>query len=297
MTLVETYKAVAPAVVAFASRYARGQRGTTPLAPQILGTGFFVHEDGIVATNRHIAEMFAGIPNNPQTGKLGVVALVADYQYPRPEDQSSFRMMAVEILKYLPFLGSATADAWYGEKNPDIAFVQLKLKGVPFLKLASHDFYIQPGTQIATAGFPLGSLSLTVTGKWNQFIPFVRSGIVSSVFPSIIPQPHGLTIDIMQQGGSSGSPIFYADDPTVVGMMATSVLEPIAAVGPQLSVQIGLNTNISIAVPAHIVEQTLQAFLKEPLPGIDRSSLPNLNEWRQQAGEPQAPDWTELGPG
>jgi hypothetical protein len=72
-------------------------------------------------------------------------------------------------------------------------------------------------------------------GKWHQLIPFVRSGIVSSVFPCVIARPHGFTIDIMQQGGSSGSPIFYADDPTVVGMMASSVLDPIGVASPQLS--------------------------------------------------------------
>lgn len=95
-------------------------------------------------------------------------------------------------------------------------------------------------------------------GKWHQFIPFIRAGIVSSVYPCVIPKPHGFTIDIMQQGGSSGSAILYRDEPIVVGMMASSVLDPITASGPQLSLRIGMNTNISIAVPGHIINQTLE---------------------------------------
>lgn len=128
-------------------------------------------------------------------------------------------------------------------------------------------------------------------GKWHQLIPFVRAGIVSSVYPCIIRRPHGFTIDIMQQGGSSGSPIFYREDPTVVGMMASSVLDPISVSGPQLSFQIGLNTNISIAVPAHVIDQTLKSFLERY--DIDRSAFPTVEEWKRREGPPATEiDWT-----
>lgn len=62
MTLVETYRAVAPSIVAFISRSAKTEESRLPLAPTILGTGFFVHEDGIVATNRHVAEEMDRLP-------------------------------------------------------------------------------------------------------------------------------------------------------------------------------------------------------------------------------------------
>jgi hypothetical protein len=257
MTLVETYKAAAPSVVAFISKFARTQAGLAPIAPTIFGTGFLVHEDGIVAANRHVAEVFETLPKHPLTGEAGYGALLADYERTPDEERSGesfFRMMVVEVFGHSPFSGISQA-GWYGEPNPDIAFVQLKIKETPFLKLANHEFYIQPGTSIATAGFPLGTAPLTLMGKWHQLIPFVRGGIVSSVYPCAIPWPHGFTIDIMQQGGSSGSPIFYSGDPTVVGMMASSVLDPIGVASPQLSFQIGLNTNISIAIPAHIIDQ------------------------------------------
>ena len=297
MTLTDTYKAIAPAVVGFVSRIVRGQRGVAPVAPPIVGTGFLVREDGIVVTNRHVVEILDAIPRNPETGERGCAAMIADPTQRDTDGELSFRMMLVEILDYYVFSGAATSAGWFGEQSPDIGFVQLQVRGLPFLKFASRDYYIQPGTQIATAGFPLGSLPLTAMGKWSQFIPFVRIGIVSSVLPAVIPQPHGLTIDIMQQGGSSGSPIFYVDDPTVVGMMTASVIETVAATGPQMQIQIGVNTNISFAIPAHIIENMLRAFVAGPLQQIDRSSLITVDQWRQRAGEPSdGVSWTEFGP-
>ena len=287
MTLVETYRAVAPSIFAFISRTARAEEGQLPLAPTILGTGFFVSEDGIAATNRHVAEVLDQLPPDPSTGGAGYGALLFDYG-PAPEaaedGKSSLRMMVIETVGHSSVESVSRNPAWYGEASPDIAFVQLKVKGIPFLSFASKEFYVQPGTPIATAGFPLGTDSLTFDGKWHQFIPFVRSGIVSSVFPCVVAWPHGFTIDIMQQGGSSGSPIFYLDSPTVVGMMASSVLDPVAVAGPQLSLRIGLNNNISVAVPGHIIAQALQHF--RVAHQIDRSSFPTVSEWKRERGSP-----------
>lgn len=287
MTLVETYRAVAPSVVAFISRSARSEEGRVPIAPTILGTGFLVHEDGIAATNRHVAEALDGLPPDPSTGGAGYGAMLFDYGpglETEDDAKSSLRMMVIESVGHSSLEAVSLSPAWYGEPSPDIAFVQLRIKGLSSLRFANDEFYVQPGTPIATAGFPLGTESLTFDGKWHQFTPFLRSGIVSSVFPCVVAWPHGFTIDIMQQGGSSGSPIFYADNPTVVGMMASSLLDTVAVAGPQLSLSIGLNTNISVAVPGHIIAQALQRFRE--VHQIDRSQFPTLSEWKREQGSP-----------
>lgn len=287
MTLVQTYWAVAPSIVAFISRFAPSEEGQSPLAPIILGTGFFVHEDGIVATNRHVAEELDKLPRDPLTGGPGYGVLLFDYgtaHDSNSDGKSSLRMMVLEAIGHSSLEAESHNPAWFGESSPDIAFAQLKIKGVPALRLACDEYYIEPGTTIATAGFPLGSDSLTFSGKWHQFIPFVRSGIVSSVFPCVVAWPHGFTIDIMQQGGSSGSPIFYIDNATVVGMMASSVLDPVAIRSPQLSLRIGLNTNISVTVPGHIIAQALKRFRQTHQ--IDSSLRPTIEEWKRQHGSP-----------
>src|SRR5207253_3990664 len=47
-------------------------------------------------------------------------------------------------------------------------------------------------------GYPMGTLPLTALGKLNQASPFIRHGIVSSLFPFPGALPHGFTIDIMR---------------------------------------------------------------------------------------------------
>ena len=57
MALPETFEAIRPSVVAFISRIGFAVSGEEPpIFPHIIGTGFFVHEKGIVATNRHVIE-------------------------------------------------------------------------------------------------------------------------------------------------------------------------------------------------------------------------------------------------
>ena len=122
---------------------------------------------------------------------------------------------------------------------------------------------------IATAGFPMGDVSLTALQKLNQMTPFLRRGIVSSVFPFPVPQPHGFTIDVIQQGGSSGSPIFYEDRPEVVGMMAESLLDfESVEMGGQIT-EHAQNTNISICVTAVSIKHALETFKSQYPPKLD----------------------------
>lgn len=124
----------------------------------------------------------------------------------------------------------------------------------------------------------MGDLPLTALGKLNQVSPFFRHGVVSSVFPCPTALPHGLTIDIMQQGGSSGSPILRVSDGKVVGMMSSGVVEWRLAQSQHASLGYSLNTNISIAEPAHVIHEALVKFRKHQ--PINFSRLPTLAEQR-----------------
>jgi hypothetical protein len=103
----------------------------------------------------------------------------------------------------------------------------------------------------------MGEVPLTMMERLNQMTPFLRRGIVSSVFPFPIAQPHGFTMDIIQQGGSSGSPIFRVDRPEVVGMMSSSLLDNCE------------NTNISICVVAGSISHALATFKEKYPPELD----------------------------
>jgi len=87
----------------------------------------------------------------------------------------------------------------------------------------------------------------------------LRKGIISSVFPFASPFPHGFTIDAMVQPGASGSPIFLEDQPIVVGMVESFLPDrqriEIVTNQPVLSAfaEIPLSTNISVALPGHLI--------------------------------------------
>jgi hypothetical protein len=82
----------------------------------------------------------------------------------------------------------------------------------------------------------------------------------------------------MQHGGSSGSPIVYEHDPTVVGMMAPRIPEVIRANDSDGS-YVAVPTNISIVVPAHLLYHALESFRETYDKEIDRSCFPTFAEW------------------
>lgn len=143
---------------------------------------------------------------------------------------------------------------------------------------------------VATIGYPMGNLPLTALGKLNQTSPFIPHGIVSSLFPFPTALPHGFTMDIMQQGGSSGSPVLRATDGVVVGMMSSGVPEWRVAQSKQASLAYSLNTNISIAEPAHIIQKALDELRSTQPIKVDK--LPTLPELR--ARYPKPSEATEL---
>jgi S1-C subfamily serine protease len=266
VNLNELFMAASPSVICFINKLDRGPLGT-PLFPQIIGTGFLIDSNGIAVTNRHVAMDFNRLQANPRTGEssLGAVLFL-------PGDVSnSWQMVVLEVLQWFGLANFN--DKRYGERVPDIGFVQIGAGEVPFLKLATEDYYLKIGMSISTIGYPMGRLPLTALGKLHQASAFIRHGVVSSVFPFPNPHPHGFTIDVMQQGGSGGSPIFR-EDGRVVGMMKSSILEWGVAQAEHpnddnilapasVTLAYSQNTNISIAEPAHIIDKAYAAFRTE----------------------------------
>jgi S1-C subfamily serine protease len=254
MNLMELFSTCSPSVLGFISRLSVGP--DEPHFPEILGTGFFVDSSGLVATNRHMIDAFNQIPAHPKTGESPLAAVTF---FPA-DDGAGWQMLMLDVLASFALAKFSSSDKWYGEAIPDIGFVQLDVREVPALKLEAEKFYLRAGMDIATIGYPMGTLPLTALGKLNQASPFIRHGIVSSLFPCPTALPHGFTIDIMQQGGSSGSPILRAADGVVVGMMSSGVPEWRVARSQQASLRYSVNTNISIAEPAHIIQKALDEF-------------------------------------
>lgn len=278
--LTELYEKVTPCVVGFISKMQRLPAGQLPIFPEILGTGFLATSGGLVVTNRHVVEGLERLERHPVTNEYSGAALLFCFE----EDKLGCQMLNVEIRAFGALETFSSSSDWYGQNVPDIGFVELNVRDTPFLELATGDFYLRPGMEIATIGYPLGTTPLTLHGKVSQVSPFIRKGIISSVYPFAIKKPHGFTIDIMQQGGSSGSPIFAADSPTVIGMMWGGVTEPRFAQSESASLMYMLNTNISLAEPAHIIQGALEKFQESGTQ--NPAQIPTLRELRDAYPRP-----------
>jgi len=280
MDHTKLFSQTSPAVVGFITKVGVG---LPPPFPQIFGTGFFVNSSGLVATNRHVIEVFGHIPTHPETGESGLAAIT----FFRGDDGLSWQMLVVELVQWGALGEFRSSDKWFGESTPDIGFVQLAVREVPSLILANEPGYLAIGMDVATIGYPMGSIPLSVLGKLNQVSPFIRHGIVSSLFPFPCPLPHGFTMDIMQQGGSSGSPVLRADG-VVVGMMSSGVIDTMIAQSESATLKYTVNTNISIAEPAHIIQKALEEFGRSH--GVNVTGLPTLADLRAKYPKPTVPN-------
>ena len=105
--------------------------------------------------------------------------------------------------------------------------------------------------------------------KIVQVTPFLRRGIVSSVLPFPTASPHGLTVDNMVQGGSSGSPVFEPGSGEVIGMVWGGFE----------------NTNFTFVVPGHLIAKALEGYLRAFPP--DTGGTPTLDDLLATGGTEQ----------
>ncbi len=277
MTLPESYEAVRPSIVALGSRFTQTEPGGTPLFPTIIGTGFVVDQRGIVATNRHVAEELQRMPRHPSSGAHSATAILFT------KTQSISGMVAlglafVDIKRYNILQTFSSYGPYYGEMPPDLAFLQLNVRDVPSLSLDTEPNTLQTGMAIATAGFAMGIDPLVAYSKITQLTPLLRHGIISSLYPFPCEYPHGFTIDIMSQGGESGSPIFLTDSPRVVGILHAGFA----------------NSNVTICIPSKLVNDALKTCIDaEPL---DIADVPKFKSFISPPGNFNVLNWENLGP-
>jgi hypothetical protein len=82
---------------------------------------------------------------------------------------------------------------------------------------------------------------------------------VSAIQPFPCEKPHGLLIEAMVQGGSSGSPIFNPKTGKVSALLYGGIIDQQAIQLPNgVTIKYSNNTSLTMAVPAYLVSDILK---------------------------------------
>ncbi len=295
MNLIESYEKVKTSIVAFVPKFHPVYAPEDPLPEfePIFGTGFIIDE-GIVVTNDHVLKAIPKLPK-PKDFPPDLFPLNCLLFHFIPD--KGMATIKLDVLGVVSISHAQQGKVYYGPPKPDIAFVHVKMKGLPKANVKYNLEEIKEGRQIATAGFPMGTDTLTAPGYLHQLTPTLQQGIISAVLPFPCDTPHALMINVMVQGGASGSPVFLPETGDTIGILYGSLEEKrktksglpkkIRKNIEQLESSIHSHlftapTNISYAVPSHYIEKMLNEIKSDPSFKLPDDTL-TLEEYLNQA--------------
>lgn len=273
MNLVTVYKAVEQSIVAFAPKYAPLRDGEeAPEFPPIFGTGFVVG-DGLIATNDHVVRAFVKMPRPPgaPADDWPVLALL-----PRMIAGEGWGFVPMEVVGASTIETFQTAGHYYGPRKPDLAFVHVNVRNLPTVAVSENAIALEVGADVATAGFGMGTDVLAAPGYLHQFTPTLQKGIISAVLPFPCQKPHAVMLNVMTQGGASGSPVFEVDRGVVGGVLYGALIDFHKGSTPPHWHSVP--TNFSYFVPGWVLMQSLELIHEHDAASDLLKGAPTLDE-------------------
>ena len=271
MTLPESYRLIKPSIVAIVRKYEPHIEGTTvPEAPFIIGTGFIVG-DGLVATNHHVASIIDSQPR-PSTAPREEWPVVC-YMF-LEMDEHNLGLVPLKVIGKTETLSYKPQGPWYGPEIPDVSLINVEARELPQASIQPDAAILQEGLDLATAGFPMGRDTLMAPGYMHQHGPTLQRGILGALLPFPRTLPHAFIVNVLTQGGSSGSPVFLPDTGEVVGIVYAGLNEPAMTAKKDVYIR---PTAVTYAIPAGFLDVTLKERRKAG--ELDTSSnLPTLKQ-------------------
>lgn len=269
------YQELKPAIVAIT-----GKISSKPDMPDIIGTGFIAREDGIIVTNNHVIEAIKQLPRRKDASETEWPIQVM-YLQNIPDKGMASVFLEVEGVGTL---GRETPieGAHYGADIPDIGLIFVKAKGLPVLEI-EDTFKLCEGDEVFISGFPMGTRTLRAPGWIHQINPVLQRGVVSAIQPFPCSHPHGLLIDTMVQGGSSGSPILNPTTGKVEALLYGGLIEHnVIKVAPNVVLPYTYGTSLTLSIPAYLISDLLKKGLYDKKTGLladrDTSNYQTLAE-------------------
>ena len=237
LSLPEAIDAVAPAVVQVLGDRPRAG------APEVLGTGFFVSEQGYVVTALHV------VTPAPGTRKRGLLAGLAFEN--TPTIRANFNMVRLSLVAQDPEHDLALLKTAENPFHAD-AVGNLRLQvGVAWLSAARP----RDGTSIAVSGYPLSEEVLittagTVASGWGMHLDMGPR----KDSPEHLVLADAYIANVVVNHGNSGGPVFEIASGAVVGMCEGFWNAPVHGGDVPLS----YNSGLGLIVPAPYVLNLLK---------------------------------------
>jgi S1-C subfamily serine protease len=244
------YPSLKPSVVAIASRLSKN-----PELPDIIGTGFIARADGIIFTNNHVIQAIKKLSRLKSMGPEDWPIVVLYFHW---VPDKGMMIIDLEVKRVGGLKREKPVEGYnYGPDIPDLGFIHVHIKDLPALKIAEK-LDLNEGEEVMLAGFPMGTDTLRAPGWLHQLTPTLQSGIISAILPFPCDNPHAMLLNIMTQGGSSGSPVFNPSTGEVIGIEYAGIVEPKTLSGKSGIFVFEDNTSLTFAIPAKIVHEIYQ---------------------------------------
>lgn len=268
----EIYKGIKPSIVAIASRLS-----LNPELPDIIGTGFIARSDGIIFTNQHVVKEIEKLPRLKSMAANEWPAIVLYFHW---IPGVGMMPLPLEIVGVGGLRREKPVEGYnYGPDIPDLGFIQVNIKDLPPLKIAKS-LNLEEGDQVMLSGFPMGTETLRAPGWLHQISPTLQSGIISAILPFPCDNPHAILVDIMTQGGSSGSPIFNPLNGEVVAIEYGGLIEPKIISGKSGTLVYENNTSLTFAIPAKTIYEIYEKIdSAEEFKNVDASKFDTIESF------------------
>ena len=194
----------------------------------IVGSGYCIHERGVVVTCSHVLSMFMKEPWEQS------LARAKKGEYDQPE---GFHIDT--LVPYVLFFVNHSREELLGilvrpsiamaKMTHDIGMLRLQPhrgfpQGFPSVEIAAYSA-VREGAEIGVCGFPLGNYLQKQIGTVNSSF---SKGIISSIIPSsgvVLDYLQGFQLNVFATHGSSGGPVFLYETGKVLGAIESDVVD------------------------------------------------------------------------